>query len=216
MEKTVLDEAVMGSVITEFDESSKKLSNEEILEIKIEDLELSLRSYNALKRSGVNKVKDLMKPKPDDWMGVRNLGKKSLEEVLEKIQSLGFDFEKENKEPTKQYPGHEKCEKLREIRKKIAIANNIKFKPAICTHNGPCKGTCPVCDSEIRYLDRELQKKKERGEEIKLQGIAEDDIKQSQLDVFVDEDVVVMGMPVAEGGLDFQLEDIRGKVNDEW
>lgn len=69
-------------------------------------------------------------------------------------------------------PGHEKCEKLREIRKKIAEVNNIPYSPAECSHDGPCAGTCPYCDAELMYLDCELQKKKERGEEVYLSGLS--------------------------------------------
>jgi len=51
------------------------------------------------------------------------------------------------------HPGKEKCNTLREIRQKIAEMNGIDFKPAECHHSGPCAGTCPVCDDEIKYLD---------------------------------------------------------------
>ena len=70
------------------------------------------------------------------------------------------------------YPGKEKCNTLREIRKKIAEVNDIKYEPAECHHKGPCMGTCPVCDSEIKYLDDALQRKKANGEVIRLNGIA--------------------------------------------
>lgn len=85
----------------------------------------------------------------------------------------------DNDEPdNKKYPGKEKCEILRDIRKKIAEINGIKFEPAECHHKGPCLGTCPVCDEEIKYLDEQLQLKKERGEEVIFAGLAADEIKE--------------------------------------
>ena len=75
------------------------------------------------------------------------------------------------------HPGKEKCNTLRDIRKKIAEANNIKYEPAECHHTGPCSGTCPVCDEEIRYLNEEIKKKTDRGEEIFVFYLAPDDLK---------------------------------------
>jgi DNA-directed RNA polymerase subunit alpha len=60
------------------------------LEMSIEDLELSVRSYNCLKRAGIHTIKDLTMRSEDDMLKVRNLGKKSLEEVIKKINDLGF------------------------------------------------------------------------------------------------------------------------------
>lgn len=118
------------------------------------------------------------------------------------------------------YPGHEKCEALRAIRKKIAEANNIIFEPTECTHEGPCRGTCPVCDAEIRYLDRELQRKKDRGEEINIDGIAETDIKRAHIDIPEDEEYITMGAPrmepIADGGLDPFDEIEMGMDVPEW
>ena len=58
--------------------------------MSIDELELSVRSYNCLKRAGINTVKELCKKTPEDMMKVRNLGRKSLEEVLAKLKELGF------------------------------------------------------------------------------------------------------------------------------
>jgi DNA-directed RNA polymerase subunit alpha len=63
---------------------------EKVLEMSIDELELSVRSYNCLKRAGINTVEELCNKTPDDMMKVRNLGKKSLEEVLEKLKELGL------------------------------------------------------------------------------------------------------------------------------
>lgn len=69
---------------------------EKVLEMTIEELDLSVRSFNCLKRAGINTVEDLINKSEDDMMKVRNLGKKSLEEVLAKLESLGFDLTKDD------------------------------------------------------------------------------------------------------------------------
>ncbi len=74
-------------------EESKR---EKILEMPIEELELSVRSYNCLKRAGIATVEDLANKSEADMMKVRNLGKKSLDEVINKLHSLNLDFAKED------------------------------------------------------------------------------------------------------------------------
>jgi len=74
----------------------KKEEENKLLEMSIEELDLSVRSYNCLKRAGINSVEDLTKRSEDDMMKVRNLGKKSLEEVRNKLNSLGLDFKPSN------------------------------------------------------------------------------------------------------------------------
>ena len=68
---------------------------EKVLETPIEELELSVRSFNCLKRSGISTVGDLTKKTENDMMKVKNLGKKSLEEVIEKLHNLDLDLMKE-------------------------------------------------------------------------------------------------------------------------
>ena len=63
---------------------------EKVLEMTIEELDLSVRSFNCLKRAGINTVEDLVSKSEDEMMKVRNLGRKSLEEVMAKLDSLGF------------------------------------------------------------------------------------------------------------------------------
>ena len=65
---------------------------EKALEMTIDELELSVRSYNCLKRAGINTVEELCNKTPDEMMKVRNLGRKSLEEVLEKLKELGLSL----------------------------------------------------------------------------------------------------------------------------
>lgn len=66
------------------------------LDVTIDELDLSVRSYNCLKRAGINTVRDLINKSEDDMIKVRNLGRKSLEEVIEKLHSMGLGFS-ENK-----------------------------------------------------------------------------------------------------------------------
>ena len=65
---------------------------EKVLEMNIDELELSVRSYNCLKRAGINTVEELCNRTPEDMMKVRNLGRKSLEEVLAKLKELGLEL----------------------------------------------------------------------------------------------------------------------------
>ncbi len=78
-------------VMVEKEESKKG----KVLEMPIEELELSVRSYNCLKRAGIATVDDLANKSEADMMKVRNLGKKSLDEVINKLHSLGLDFKYE-------------------------------------------------------------------------------------------------------------------------
>ena len=66
---------------------------EKVLEMSIDELELSVRSYNCLKRAGINTVEELCSKTSDDMMKVRNLGRKSLEEVLAKLKELGLGLQ---------------------------------------------------------------------------------------------------------------------------
>ncbi len=80
-------EAFAGdSIMVEKDDKGK----EKALEMTIEELDLSVRSFNCLKRANINTVEDLINKTEDDMMKVRNLGRKSLEEVINKLASLGF------------------------------------------------------------------------------------------------------------------------------
>lgn len=67
---------------------------EKVLEMNIDELELSVRSYNCLKRASINTVEELTNRTPEDMMKVRNLGRKSLEEVLAKLEELGLSLSK--------------------------------------------------------------------------------------------------------------------------
>ena len=85
------EEAKNTEVIVEKEENKK----EKVLEMTIEELDLSVRSYNCLKRAGINTVEDLSNKSEEDMMKVRNLGRKSLEEVINKLYQLGLCLKKE-------------------------------------------------------------------------------------------------------------------------
>ncbi len=80
------DHAKHTEIMVEKEETKK----EKVLEMTIEELDLSVRSYNCLKRASINTVEDLTNKTEEDMMKVRNLGRKSLEEVLQKMQALGL------------------------------------------------------------------------------------------------------------------------------
>ena len=82
------ENAKSAEVMVEKEDDDK----EKALEMNIDELELSVRSYNCLKRAGINTVEELCNKTPEDMMKVRNLGRKSLEEVLAKLKELGLEL----------------------------------------------------------------------------------------------------------------------------
>ena len=90
-----LSETTKNTQVMVEKEESKK---EKVLEMSIEELELSVRSYNCLKRANISTVEDLISKSESEMMKVRNLGKKSFDEVTAKLHSLGLDFAQEEEE----------------------------------------------------------------------------------------------------------------------
>ncbi|GIN42121.1 DNA-directed RNA polymerase subunit alpha [Heyndrickxia oleronia] len=86
------DEAQNAEIMVEKEEDQK----EKVLEMTIEELDLSVRSYNCLKRAGINTVQELANKTEEDMMKVRNLGRKSLEEVKAKLDELGLGLRKDD------------------------------------------------------------------------------------------------------------------------
>ncbi len=82
------ENAKTAEIMIEKEDNAK----EKVLEMNIDELELSVRSYNCLKRAGINTVEELTNRTPEDMMKVRNLGRKSLEEVLAKLKELGLQL----------------------------------------------------------------------------------------------------------------------------
>ena len=68
--------------------------------------------------------------------------------------------------------GKSTCKVLKEVRRKVADANGILLEERECTHQGDCAGTCPYCEAEVRYLERELSKRKSLGKAVAVAGIA--------------------------------------------
>ena len=68
--------------------------------------------------------------------------------------------------------GKSKCKVLKDIRKKIAEANDIAYVTSDCKYKGECAGTCPKCEAELRYLEEELAKRKNLGKIVAVAGIA--------------------------------------------
>ena len=85
------DDAKKAEIMVDCQETIK----EKVLEMTIEELDMSVRSFNCLKRAGIDTVEDLVNKTEDDMIKVRNLGKKSLEEVIQKLHSLGLSLKKD-------------------------------------------------------------------------------------------------------------------------
>ncbi len=81
---------------TEIMIESKETKKEKVLEMTIEELDMSVRSFNCLKRAGIDTVEDLTNRTEEDMIKVRNLGKKSLDEVVQKLHSLGLDLKRDD------------------------------------------------------------------------------------------------------------------------
>lgn len=68
--------------------------------------------------------------------------------------------------------GKEKCKMLKQIRAQIAAQNDIELVTRECTHKGECKGTCPRCESEVRYLEAQLEKRRAAFKKVAVAGIS--------------------------------------------
>ncbi|MBO7428698.1 MAG: TonB-dependent receptor plug domain-containing protein, partial [Paludibacteraceae bacterium] len=66
------------------------------------------------------------------------------------------------------------CETLRNIREQVADANGIPYKPHVCTYEGPCSGSCPLCEAEARYIEAELEKRQKAKQSVNIVGVAKD------------------------------------------
>lgn len=67
--------------------------------------------------------------------------------------------------------GKKVCNELKAIRKQIADANGIEYNPTECTHQGECKGTCPKCESEVRYIENQLDLRRKLGKAVVIAGL---------------------------------------------
>lgn len=98
--------------------------------------------------------------------------------------------------------GREKCELLNNIRKRIAEKNDIDFVIYDCTFEGDCTGTCPKCESEIKYLEDELIRKQESGEKININGIFSAEEYKPKCSDMAGEEVHMDCSEIVEGDLD--------------
>lgn len=144
---------IINKRLTEAEEKVKSKNIEDILNAKLDELELSVRSYNCLKRAGINTIGDLSKRSVYDMMKVRNLGRKSLEEVISKLKDVGIELSDDNYEETK-IDKDPKPESISEfninpfIRTKL-ITNDITTLDALFNHT--------ILDLSKFMSDRELQ-----------------------------------------------------------
>ncbi|MCQ2287748.1 MAG: hypothetical protein MJZ74_01475 [Muribaculaceae bacterium] len=67
--------------------------------------------------------------------------------------------------------GKKVCNELKAVRKQIADANGIEYAPKECTHKGDCAGSCPACEAEVKYLERELSLRKALGKAVVIAGL---------------------------------------------
>jgi len=106
--------------------------------------------------------------------------------------------------------GKEKCKILKEIRRQIAKKNDIEYITSECKHQGNCKGTCPKCESEVRYLEKELEKRRLAGKRIVLAGISA-----ALVTVTASCELPSFGHNSAEGDLSVVSTDIGGEQSTE-
>lgn len=76
------------------------------------------------------------------------------------------------KEDTVMKRGKRICNTLKEVRMKVAKANDIKYAPTECHHEGDCAGTCPACEAEVRYLEQQLQLRRQLGKAVAVVGVS--------------------------------------------
>lgn len=118
--------------------------------------------------------------------------------------------------------GKEKCRILKDIRRQIAQKNDIELVVKECTHKGDCMGTCPHCESEVRYLEAELEKRRSLKKKIALAGISAGlvvglsgcAVVDAVLDRLHPEVVGILPPPTTEAPLDGEIE-LMGEIPDE-
>lgn len=112
--------------------------------------------------------------------------------------------------------GKAKCKALKEIRRQIAEENDIPYVVSQCTYQGDCKGTCPKCESELRYLERELEIRKNLGKAVAVVGISTSVCAGLTACSPVDAIKDALGFPVEQtsGAVTVQPEDIAGYLEE--
>ena len=175
---------------------------------KIEDLDLPRAIIRKLRHAGLTRIDDLCSKTCSELLSLPYLQEKDIDLIISELGDWGLSLRESARdvEAEKTHPGREKCDQLRKIRKLIAEANDIAFEPAECHHTGPCKGTCPVCDAEIKYLDEQIQKKRARGEQVYLTGLSGDESLSPSRESIGDEVITNMaGFAKIPDGIDEEM-----------
>ena len=94
--------------------------------------------------------------------------------------------------------GKQTCKILKEIRRQIAVENDIEFVTSECTYKGDCKGTCPKCEAEVRYLERELEKRQRMGKAAVVAGLSVGLLSASQVALAQQPEVINKEAPEGE------------------
>ena len=108
------------------------------------------------------------------------------------------------------YQGKSTCETLKSIRKQIADANDIPYEPVVCTHQGDCMGTCPACESEMRYIENQLNIRKSNGKDIKLDRLASDLVYSPKKHITGKHGTVIVEFVVERDGSISDIEVVQG------
>jgi len=108
------------------------------------------------------------------------------------------------------YQGKSTCETLKSIRKQIADANEIPYEPVVCTHQGDCMGTCPACESEMRYIENQLNIRKSNGKDIKLDRLASDLVYSPKKHITGKHGTVIVEFVVERDGSISDIEVVQG------
>ena len=141
----------------------------EVFEIEVSPVELE--PLMGLPAPSESEMDDSREPVCDGGAGVRfeDYVSDAEEPPITDTESPYTEFD---------HPGRDVCDLLRDVRKKIAEKNGIKYEFEECHHTGPCKGTCPACEAELRYLEAELKKKIDRGEKVFIDGLASPELEE--------------------------------------
>ncbi len=156
-----------------------------ILQSKLEDMDLNPNIKKFFYENDYDTLEDLLTLELKDLLMYQKRYDFNSEEILNKINLIiRDDIERKGEVFTEEnHPGKKICNSLRNIRRKIAEANDIPFETTDCHNTEPCRGTCPVCDSELEYLNKKIEEKVLNGEEVNLLGLGEDEIQFSGCDI---------------------------------
>ena len=155
----------------EREKRNRKRLNE--IERLLENLDHYCRACRSLEQAGRPRSGGTGRKAREELLSICSYAEEDAREIVDLLEKIRSSWKApEDDQAEKKHPGRERCDRLRAIRRKIAEANNVDFHPDECHHRGPCSGTCPACEAEVRYLAKQLEDKRKRGEEVFLDGIA--------------------------------------------